>query len=115
MSKTLLIALALSLFSTSSFASPPVNIALFKGINPNYNFPEVKVKVTATTDKTEVKDVVVNRGNCRVDKKYAITNRDMLPKTLKYGESITLFVLSSCSVLQIDVITDQGNWTMHYQ
>lgn len=115
MSKALFITLVLTFFSTSSFASSPVNIALFRGVNPNYNFPELKVKITATTDKTEVKDVVVNRGNCRVDKKYAITGRDMLPKTLKYGESITLFVLSSCSVLQVDVITDKGNWTKHYQ
>lgn len=115
MSKTFITALVLFLFSTNSFASSPITIALFKGINPNYNFPELKVKITAIADKAEIKDIVVNRGNCRVDKKYAITGRSMLPKTLNYGESITFFVLSSCSVLQVDVITDQGNWTMHYQ
>ncbi len=115
MLKKFIITLVLFLFSACSFASAPVNISLYKGVNPNYNFPELKVKITAITDKAEIKDVIVNRGNCRVDKKYAITGRSMLPKTLNYGESITLFVLSSCSVLQIDVVTDQGNWTMHYQ
>ena len=115
MHKNFIVTLVLFLFSACSFASAPVNISLYKGVNPNYNFPELKVKVTAITDKAEIKDVIVNRGNCRVDKKYAITGRSILPKTLNYGESITLFVMPSCSVLQIDVVTDKGNWTMHYQ
>lgn len=115
MNKKVLIAVVMFLFPIFAYAASPISITLSKGINPNYHWPEQTVKMIAITDKTEIKDIVVNRGNCRVDKKYVNTGRNIFPKELKYGESVTIFIQPSCTVLQIDVMTNQGNWKMNYQ
>ena len=62
---------------------------------------ERTLKITAVIDNVELKDLSINRGNCRYVWSY------FFPLNLKYGQSAE-FMVGDCDVLEITVVTDQG-------
>lgn len=64
-----------------------------------------RLMITAITDKVVVTDITINRGHCS-------NAGAQLPETLVYGQRIRLD--PSCSVLEVTVDTDQGQWTMNF-
>ncbi|MCB5302968.1 hypothetical protein [Yersinia bercovieri] len=96
---------------------PAVKIEAFDTVNQFLNIPYVKVKVTAMVDEVEVKVISANRGNCKIenDRVTGIKNgQTRIPKTLKFGQSVTVSFSGPCSATQVDVDTDQGSWTQRY-
>jgi len=92
--------------------TPPFKVDTYNKIN-DFNVPYVQVEITATVDHLTVTDAIVNRGNCTLGKNPFI-KKSFLPAELKYGESIQLFFGTPCKASQLDVVTDQGEWTITY-
>lgn len=80
----------------------------------NFGAPYVLIEITATVDHLTITDAIANRGNCALIKTNPFTNRPFLPAELKFGESIELAFENPCKASQIDIITDQGEWTATY-
>jgi hypothetical protein len=88
---------------------PQVKVETYNRDNPTLGIgiKYVEVTVTSTADEITIKDIIVNRGNCKVEKRY-------LPKTLKFGGSISVSSFS-CVAAQVEVVTDKGYWTWTYE
>ena len=68
------------------------------------------VEVTSLVDSVVVEDVIVNNGNCKM----TAYRQKEFPKTLGYGQMATAGYTASCNLIKVDVVTDQGNWTVEY-
>ena len=119
--KTAISALAIPLMITSlaHAAEAPVRIGLEQVRNPYYpNLHQQRVHVQSLTDSVTIKDIVVNRGNCPIQKiptVYAGSKPvPLVPSTLPYGKEIAVYIKGPCSVAEINVITSQGDWLMKY-
>lgn len=69
------------------------------------------VEITSLVGKITIKDVIANNGNCKM----TAYRQKEFPKTLFYGEKATAGYSSSCNLIKVEVITDQGNWSVEYQ
>jgi len=107
MKKTLYLTALLFGLSACSESSPPVKIETFN--ERMFKVQYTKIKVTAISDEIAVEDIVVNRGNCKI-----INVGKKFPNTLKFGEYVSVTVPTSCSVSEIEVVTDDGDWSMSY-
>ncbi len=67
-----------------------------------------QLKVTCTSDSVTIKDIVVNKGNLE------LVHGNIPTTTLKYGESETYATAPSESLLQVEVITETGSWTLYF-
>ncbi|KIM10288.1 MAG: hypothetical protein KU37_10840 [Sulfuricurvum sp. PC08-66] len=68
------------------------------------------VELTAIVDEVEVQDLIGNRGNCKINS----IDKQLLPKKLQYGQKIKFGFVAGCTLSQIDVVTDQGKWSVNY-
>jgi len=75
------------------------------GINSLFNtfYNDEYIVITSLVDSITIKDVIINKGNC---KKYSSN------KVLKYGEFINVLKPSNCTLLRVDVVTDENTWTL---
>lgn len=103
-------------FLTSGCLSsePDVEIETRDKVNPVFHVHYVKVKVRAIEDEVTVKDIIVNRGNCQIENINAFNGQPMLPKTLKFGESVDVAFSAPCEASQVDVVTNKGSWSETY-
>ena len=92
---------------------PPISIETYDKQAAYYQ-KYVEVIVRAKVDEIEIKDIVVNRGNCKINKMGWISREFALPTTLQYGNMYSATFVSPCSASQVDVETDQGTWTANY-
>jgi len=69
------------------------------------------VELTAVADKVIIENVIANNGNCKMT---AITQKEF-PKTLSYGQKVTAGYTAKCNLIKVEVITDQGNWSVEFQ
>ncbi|MFZ5204223.1 hypothetical protein ACWKYH_17225 [Enterobacter sp. UPMP2076] len=100
-------------------AEAPVRIGLEQVKNPYYlNLHQQRVHVQSLTDSVTINDVVVNRGNCPIQKMPTVYAGSkpvaLVPSTLPYGKEIAVYIKGPCSVVEINVITSQGDWQMKY-
>ncbi|WP_287786875.1 MULTISPECIES: hypothetical protein [Atlantibacter] len=119
--KTAMSALAVALMVSPLLhaAETPVRIGLEQVKNPYYpNLHQQRVHVQSLTDSVTINDVVVNRGNCPIQKLPTVYAGSkpvaLVPSTLPYGKEIAVYIKGPCNVAEINVITSQGDWLMKY-
>ncbi len=113
------IAVALMISPLVQAAEAPVRIGLEQVKNPYYpNLHQQRVHVQSLADSVTINDVVVNRGNCPIQKMPTVYAGSkpvaLVPSTLPYGKEIAVYIKGPCSVAEINVITSQGDWLMKY-
>ena len=89
----------------------PINISL--GEQPNfimakYHIYDHFIVVKSLDDKITIKKIVVNRGNCKIIGNYTF------PVDIKFGEAPEYLYDPACSVSEVTVSTDKGNWTSSF-
>jgi hypothetical protein len=110
------IVLVLQLFSNSLLAdNPPIQVSVEQAYNQAWKYFYKKIIITSIVDKVTIKNVKVNKGNCKVPTT-TLNNRlkkvNMFPNSLGYGEELEVRLKKCSNVLRVDVITDQGEWTL---
>ena len=106
MIKTLVIlALTLMIFGCGN-SQPNIEITYEYQTTFGYMYPSINVK--AISDTVTINKVIINRGNC------GGTIMSGLPKLLKFGESISVTTNGDCDVKQVDVLTDDGDWSVTF-
>lgn len=95
-------------------STPNVDTETYDRVNPFWNLPYVEVKVKAIEDDVTANDIIVNRDSCKLENRNIITGRAILPKKLKFGESVSVSFSGPCRASQVDVITDNESWTATY-
>lgn len=91
---------------------PDIKVETFNKVHPA-GTRYATVVVTARDDSVTVKNIVVNRGNCRIaNQKFPFTtNKEtILPATLRYGQSIEVSFYNNCVSSEVNVTTDKGGW-----
>ncbi|MCE7525428.1 DUF6694 family lipoprotein [Alloalcanivorax xenomutans] len=72
------------------------------------------VNILSLVDELEIKELTVNRGNCRI---YRVMEgpggslRHPLPKKIKYGETLKIQVDHQCNIIEAQIVTDHGSGT----
>lgn len=113
--KTKLIAFAAAAMAIGcSDSTPNVDLETRDKVNPLFGIPYVLVKVRALEDNVTVEDLIVNRGNCKIENTDFLGGRPVLPKKLKFGESVSVSFSGPCEASQVDVVTNKGRWTLTY-
>ncbi|MCU4413703.1 hypothetical protein KTH71_06550 [Acinetobacter sp. WU_MDCI_Axc73] len=117
MKKTItVLGMLLGLVGCAFSDSAPVNVYRDDEMNPAYSFENQNVpfslstiRVQATTDQVTVQQVTVNRGQCPVA--YWIQGNPHL----KFGQEIKgVLQCEANQVLQVDVVTDQGEYSFSF-
>jgi hypothetical protein len=103
-------AFGITAFGTPAFAQEedePLNIQM--GCN-NTMCNSRFIKIISRLDSTTIKNVIVNRGNCRIDDlaTWSASNSE-LPRTLKFGQSLKI-VVENCKPIEVQVNTDEDNF-----
>lgn len=84
-------------------SEPPVSVEL--GHN---QFGQPDVKITSIIDEVTVKDITLNRGNCKAE------TRSPLPKTIKFGQSFN--AVSACqNLIEISLSTSKGDFDFSFE
>ena len=113
--KTILLTIAAAVATCGCLNSKPnVDIETRDKVNPIIGLPYVQVKAKAIEDNVIVEDIIVNRGNCKIENVALLTGKPILPKTLKFGESVSVAFSGPCQASQVDVVTNKGRWTQSY-
>lgn len=68
------------------------------------------VDITAIVDSVTIKNVVGNKGNCRM----YVDDQQSFPKVLKYGQKVIATFASSCNLIRVDVVTNKGTWIFEF-
>lgn len=68
------------------------------------------VEITSLVDEITITDVIANNGNCKM----TVHRQKEFPKTLGYGEKATAGYSARCNLIKVEVITDQGSWSVEY-
>lgn len=95
-------------------SEPNVDIETYDKVNQLFGINYVEVKVKAISDEVTVEDIIVNRGNCKIENKNIFNGKPILPKQLKFGESVSVSFSGPCEAAQVDVVTNNGSWTVSY-
>jgi len=95
-------------------SEPNIDIETYDKVNQIFGIKYVEVKVKAISDEVTVEDVIVNRGNCKIENKNILTGKSILPKKLKFGDSVSVSFSGPCEAAQVDVVTSDGSWTVSY-
>lgn len=113
--KTILISIAAAVMASGCLDSTPnVDLETQNKVNPVFGISYVLVKVKALEDNVTVEDLIVNRGNCKIENTDFLSSRPILPKKLKFGESVSVSFSGPCEASQVDVVTNKGRWTLSY-
>lgn len=104
--------------SIPSFAgqSLPVKVETLNQMHPA-GTRYATVIVTARDDIVTIKNIIVNRGNCRINnyKSPFSTKETILPATLQYGQSVKVSFYNNCIAYEVKVETDKGSWRFTYE
>jgi len=100
----------------------PITISVGKHYNQFSEKYYPQVVVTSISDSVTIKNVIVNKGNCKYDKidyyttssYHEVKSKKMFPKKLVYGKELKITVLR-CNILRVDVETNQGDWSVEYK
>lgn len=109
MKKVIIVSSLILFLSACGDSEPPVKIETFDKVNSLFGAKYVEVKVTGIADEVVVEDIIVNRGNCKRETLFA-----KLPKTLKFGQSVSPTFSAPCVASEVSVITSSGDWTVEY-
>ena len=101
------------LLSACGRSEPPIKIETYDRTNAIFNVPYVEVDVTAVVDKITIENIIVNRGNCKIEN-VTYNGRRKLPRKLVFGESVSVSFGTPCYASEVEVETNQGSWTMAY-
>lgn len=97
--------------SFSSANDTPLRISSY--IIPDSIFKFIMIDITALDDNIVIEDVTLNRGNCNYHPHldiYSFKLIEPFPRKLNYSDTITLE--TNCNkILEIEVITNRGNYT----
>jgi len=100
--------------------SSPIRILAEKSYNQFSKTYIPQVVITSISDSVTIKNVLINKGNCKYSKQewYYDSDRmaqskNLFPKKLLYGKELKIGV-SRCSILRVDVETNQGDWSVEY-
>lgn len=113
-----LLVLAILLLCACEDEEPDIRIETYNRVNQFINLPYVSVSVAALVEDIEIENIIVNRGNCRMEnQRFRGLNNGMtkIPKRLKYGEVITMDFSGPCKASQVEVVTSRGSWSQSYQ
>ena len=103
----------LLLFGTNLMArNAPIKLSVEDYYNQLFHVSYPKIYITSLEDKLTIKNVIVNKGHCKLLSGYPIKN--LFPKTLQYSERVEIPLSPRCNVIRIDVVTNQGTWTAEY-
>lgn len=98
----------LMVFTSKVFAEQaPITVELGKHYNQLSKGFNPLVTVTSDVDSIAIRDVILNRGNCKV---FAY-DLGQIRRKLKYGESVTYRTNTCERIREVVVETDQGSWT----
>jgi len=112
--KTSITLAAILTLSACGDSEPPIKIEAYNEAHPILPYAKyAKIKVSSLIDSVSIEDIIVNRGNCKVEGGKNSTYK-IIPKELKFGESVSVGV-TNCNVLQVDVVTNKGDWSETYQ
>jgi len=95
---------------------PDIKVETFNKVHPAGTH-YVTVVVTARDDGVMVKNIVVNRGNCRIANQkylYSSNKEPILPATFRYGQSVKVNFYKECVASEVVVTTDKGAWRFTY-
>lgn len=111
MKKLFLTLTLLLILSACTDGPPPVDVVAYSRTERAGTFalPFTDVNIIAKVDEIEIQEIIVNRGNCDTS---GLDNR--LPRTLQFGKKLLATFSASCEVAQVDVETDQGDWTFTF-
>ncbi|MCL1091496.1 hypothetical protein L2744_18215 [Shewanella profunda] len=107
MKKLLFTFALLGMISACSDSKPNVEIEVYD--RAGLYMKSIEVKVKAIEDDVIVNDIIVNRGNCE-----SLFEKKGFPKQLKFGQSTSVSYGGSCDLTQVDVVTNNGSWTVTY-
>ncbi|MEI9746074.1 hypothetical protein [Enterobacter ludwigii] len=91
---------------------PDIKVETFNRVHPA-GTRYATVVVTARDDGVTVKNIVVNRGNCRIDNQkylYSSNKETILPAALHYGQSVKVNFYKECVASEVVVTTSKGAW-----
>lgn len=109
--KALLLIFSIAIISGCGGKEAPVEITKYKEINQIFKIPVERLEVVAMADSVEIRDVVVNRGNCKITERVA----NSFPANLTYGGKINVFVMADCpGVREVDITTNAGSWSFSF-
>ncbi|KGD64263.1 hypothetical protein Y5S_02565 [Alcanivorax nanhaiticus] len=97
--------------------TPPVDIRSSKIADNGFGAAEAPfLSITATTksDDLEIREIIVNKGNCQRMNSARAMGQEMtsrLPKTVSLGEGVVQAFDYLCNVIEVEVVTDIGSWT----
>jgi len=90
----------------------PIKISLEDFYNQFYGIRYPKIHITSVEDNLNIKNVIVNKGHCKLLSDAPIKN--LFPKKLQYSQRVDIPLSPRCNVLRIDVETNQGTWSVEY-
>jgi len=97
------------LLASGLFASEaPIRISAGSPFNEIAQKQVPQVIVTSVSDSVTIKNVIVNKGNCKYDKS------GDFPAKLSYGQELKILVWR-CNILRVDVDTNQGGWSVEFK
>jgi len=88
----------------------PIKISLENFYNQLFGFSYPKIHITSLEDNLEIRNVIVNKGHCKLLNGKPIKN--LFPKKLNYSQKVDIPLSTSCDILRIDVLTNMGDWSM---
>lgn len=113
--KTLPLVITLAVLAGGcSESKPNVEIETRNMTHSLFAMPYVTVKAKAIEDDVIVKDIIVNRGNCKLVDSSALGGRPTLPEKLKFGGTVTATFSPPCEASQVDIVTNKGSWSQTY-
>lgn len=98
--------------ASDASGEPPIRIEIEQKYNQFFNSYFPVVVVTSVVDNLTINNVVVNKGNCYMNK--AVWN-PQLPSKLIFGKQLEIALNKDCKVLKVDIKTDQGDWTANFK
>ena len=111
---TLIAIAAAAMTSGCRDSKPNVDIETRDKVNPVFGIRYVLVKAKATEDNVVVKDIIVNRGKCKIENVDFLSKEPLLPKKLKFGESVSVSFSGPCEASEVEVVTNTGSWIESY-
>ncbi|MBD9417646.1 hypothetical protein IB259_00235 [Achromobacter sp. ACM04] len=105
--------LALLIFGLSGCggSEPPFKVEAFQKKNPYFNVPYGEVRINATTDEVVIESLKLNRGNCKVQVIYGLTD---LPRTIKFGQSLELASVGQCNIQEAEITANGTVWKFSF-
>lgn len=100
-----------SMLCQQTMAAAPLTVTKSMGDCNAYGKCFEVIKIVSKSNRLEIKDIILNRGNCQPISK-AVGLFPKLPATVKFGASLQF---TSCdNTLEVSIRTNQGDWTFEF-